>query len=267
MSRRGLIFIIVFALIGAGTGYFMRADVTRRNREVMPEMAYSPAYAPQSLNPVFANGITEQSAPPGTIARGTKPLHYGPTTQEAIRAGDELVNPHKPDDAKAIARGMAVYSNFCGVCHGGGGAGDGLVVKRGFPVPPSLLAQHAIDMKDGQIFHVVTFGQNKMPSHATQVPPEDRWNVVCYIRSMQKRAATTQPTTMPTTNPTTSGSALRAAHSCSTGFQPVSCVLAHNRVSETSASRFADAIVRASTHATRAESPCYSAQPRAGGVS
>jgi mono/diheme cytochrome c family protein len=263
MSRRGLIVIFLFGLLGAAAGYFLRADVRRRNREVMPEMAYSPASASQSINPVFANGITEQAAPAGTIARGEKPLRFGPTTQEAIRAGEELVNPHKHDDSRAIARGLAIYSNYCGACHGGGGAGDGLVVKRGFPAPPSLLAQHAVDMKDGQIFHIVTFGQNKMPSHATQVSPEDRWNVVSYIRSIQKRAAATQLSTTSATRQ----NAVSTASFCTPGFQPVSCVLAPDRVSDIFASGFAHAIVCRSTGTTRAGSPCYGAHPKPGGAS
>src|SRR5690349_11232759 len=53
---------------------------------------------------------------------------------------------------------------------------------------------------------------------------------------------------------------------CSTGFQPVSCVLAHNRASETSTSTLANAIVRASTHATLAGSPCYRIRPVVSGV-
>ncbi len=44
-------------------------------------------------------------------------------------------------------------------------------------------------MKDGQIFHVLTFGQNNMPSYASQLSREDRWNVITYVRSLQKQAS------------------------------------------------------------------------------
>jgi mono/diheme cytochrome c family protein len=43
----------------------------------------------------------------------------------------------------------------------------------------------AVQMKDGQMFHILTYGQNNMPSYASQVSPEDRWSVITYVRSMQ----------------------------------------------------------------------------------
>jgi hypothetical protein len=57
---------------------------------------------------------------------------------------------------------------------------------RGFPAPPSFLADHAMNLADGQIFHIVTYGQKNMPSHAAQVPAEDRWRVIAYVRSLQR---------------------------------------------------------------------------------
>ncbi len=40
-------------------------------------------------------------------------------------------------------------------------------------------------MKDGQLFHVLTYGQNNMPSYASQITRQDRWNVIAYVRSLQ----------------------------------------------------------------------------------
>ena len=67
---------------------------------------------------------------------------------------------------------------------------------RGFPAPPSLLAPRAVQMKDGQMFHTVTYGQRNMASYASQLSREDRWKVIVYIRAMQKRAAV-QPAAAP----------------------------------------------------------------------
>jgi mono/diheme cytochrome c family protein len=44
-------------------------------------------------------------------------------------------------------------------------------------------------MKDGQLFHVLTYGQNNMPFYASQLSREDRWNVILYVRTMQAAAA------------------------------------------------------------------------------
>jgi mono/diheme cytochrome c family protein len=48
-------------------------------------------------------------------------------------------------------------------------------------------------MKDGQLFHVLTYGQNNMPSYASQLSRGDRWNVILYVRTLQVAAAQAAP--------------------------------------------------------------------------
>ena len=84
--------------------------------------------------------------------------------------------------------GEFVFENYCATCHGAGGLGNGPVAQRGFPPPPSLLADKTRKMKDGHLFHVLTYGQNNMPSYASQISREDRWNVIGYVRSLQNAA-------------------------------------------------------------------------------
>jgi len=134
-----------------------------------------------------------QPPAPGAISRGLLPLHYAPTPQDALRAGEELQNPRDIHDPRILARGAWVFTNFCAECHGAGGLGDGLIALRGFPPPPSLLAQRALKMKDGQMFHVLSYGQNNMPSYASQVSRDDRWMVIAYVRSLQAAAAAKAP--------------------------------------------------------------------------
>src|SRR5205823_12508017 len=86
-------------------------------------------------------------------------------------------------------------------CHGVGGAGNGPVAQRGYPPPPSLLAEHVLKMKDGQLFHVLTYGQNNMPSYASQLSREDRWNVILYVRSMQAAVTTVPAPAATSTSP------------------------------------------------------------------
>ena len=117
------------------------------------------------------------------------PLHYGTSAAEADRAGLELVNPFKAGDAAAEARGAEVYQAFCKVCHGASGSGDGVVPRRGYPPPPSFLAGAPALLRDGRIFHAITYGKGNMPSYAAQVAREDRWKAVLYVRSLQKQAA------------------------------------------------------------------------------
>lgn len=89
----------------------------------------------------------------------------------------------------SLGRGAQIYSVFCVSCHGVGGAGDGPVAKRGFPPPPPLTTGKSVQMKDGQLFHILTYGQGNMAPMAAQLPRERRWEVINYVRGLQQSAA------------------------------------------------------------------------------
>jgi mono/diheme cytochrome c family protein len=161
----------------------MSRDTANRNLEWPTQMQYSPASLPQTASPILPNGVTGQLPVPGTIPRGFQPFHYGPGPEEAARAGRELKNPFEQTE-ETLARGQQVYSNYCAVCHGGSGAGDGPMIPR-YPNPPSFKTEQSKSLAEGAMFHVITIGRNNMPSHASQVSAEDRWKVIRYIRKLQ----------------------------------------------------------------------------------
>ena len=189
-SRRVLNAVLLLAFVGSlGLNWALRRDPAQPNREFLPEMVRSPRYNAFSPNGNFRNGKTLQLPEPGTIPRGYLPLHYKATPEDASRAGEELRTPLFDRDARAVERGAAVFANFCQACHGPAGRGDGPVPLRGFPAPPSLLAEKAVKLRDGQMFHILTYGQGNMPSYASQLRPEDRWKVILFVRSLQHKAA------------------------------------------------------------------------------
>jgi mono/diheme cytochrome c family protein len=190
-------FLLLAVLVSVGASWIFSSDPAKPNFEFLPQMAHSPRYNAFASNPNFPDGSTLQHPEPGTIARGIMPLHYAATPQDALRAGEELKSPLDLGNVRARERGAFVFSNFCAVCHGAGGAGNGTVAQRGYPPPPSLLAEHALKMKDGQMFHVLTYGQNNMPSYASQLSREDRWNAILYVRTMQAAAAPSAPPASP----------------------------------------------------------------------
>lgn len=155
----------------------------------MPDMVISAAYKSESPNPYFLNGRTQQNPAPGSIARGFKPLNFGASVEESVRAGEELSNPFASQNETDLDRGGKMYQVYCQVCHGAGGEGNGPVTRRGYPPPPSLLLDNARNMKDGQIFHIITNGYKNMPSYGAQIARQDRWLTVSYIRKLQE----TQP--------------------------------------------------------------------------
>ncbi len=187
MNKGELSIVVGAALFLAGGLWAARRDFARPNLAVFwDDMADSPAYASQSANRVFANGRTEQNPPPGTLARGARPLHFGPGDSERDRAGARLKNPFGPAPEN-LARGRFVFENYCAQCHGREGLGDGPVSQLhpelGFPAASEPIYQ----MPDGALFHVITFGNNNMPSHASQLSAEDRWKVIDYLRVLQRR--------------------------------------------------------------------------------
>ena len=70
--------------------------------------------------------------------------------------------------------------------HAGDGSGQGPVVLRGMLPPPSLQAVRAVQMMDGEMFHILTMGQGNMSSYAAQIAAEDRWKVIRHVRSLQE---------------------------------------------------------------------------------
>jgi len=175
--------VIIMPVVVLGGVWLMERNNAARNLQWPTQMQYSPAYSSQSPNPVLPNGMTEQMPVAGTIPRGYQPFHYAPSPEEALRAGAELKNPFEPTEEN-IARGQLVFNNYCAVCHGTTGAGDGPLIPK-YPNPPGYNTEKSKALADGNMFHVITLGRNNMPSHAPLVSFEDRWRVILYIRKLQ----------------------------------------------------------------------------------
>jgi mono/diheme cytochrome c family protein len=156
-------------------------------------MLESIPYDAQAENVNFPDGKTLQPPAVGTVARGYLPLHHHTPSEDIQHAGEELVNPISDTLDSEIEHGEKIFATFCVPCHGTGGLGDGVITKKGFPPPPSLMADKALQLKDGHMFHIVTYGQNNMPPLAGQVQRNDRWRVILYLRSLQKKAVKNTP--------------------------------------------------------------------------
>lgn len=144
----------------------------------MPDMVYSPAYKAQK------EGAMRMPVA-GTVPRDFEPYPYRDMHDPAqtVEVGKLLKNP-LPNTQRVLARGQTLFNTYCIVCHGPRGEGNGYVVPK-FPRPPSLQSDKIRGYQDGSIFHVITMGQNLMPSYASQILPEDRWAIIHYVRVLQ----------------------------------------------------------------------------------
>jgi mono/diheme cytochrome c family protein len=159
----------------------------KRNWEIFPGMVRSSGYESQSSNPHFADGMTQRRPEIGAIARGHMPFLFGASEEESERAGRVLESPFPPGGPADPERGRVVYEAFCQVCHGAAGEGGGAAVsKRGYPPPPSLLAQTTRTMPEGKMFHILTLGYRNMPPYGALIDREDRWRVIHHVRRLQE---------------------------------------------------------------------------------
>ncbi|MGE3975080.1 MAG: cytochrome c [Bdellovibrionales bacterium] len=154
------------------------------NVELIQDMMESPAVKAQDYNPRRSGEMANMVPPEGTVAVGHAPYKYKGKPEDAERA---LTNPLEATEA-VLARGKMKFETYCFPCHGSAGDGKGPVAPK-FMVPvPSLLTDKAKAYRDGRLFHIITDGQGVMGSYASQIKDQkDRWAIVHYIRSLQKK--------------------------------------------------------------------------------
>jgi mono/diheme cytochrome c family protein len=107
-----------------------------------------------------------------------------PGTRAAL---DALSNPVQRT-ADALERGRERYDVYCTVCHGETGAGDGPVAQSLANAVRNLTEPTQRERSDGWIYSVVKNGFGLMPEYGSKLTPEDRWNIVHYVRQLQGAA-------------------------------------------------------------------------------
>ncbi len=121
--------------------------------------------------------------------------------------------------ADDLKRGKERFTIYCVPCHGPLGNGRGKIVERAY-LEPTSFHTHAVsvdeaeyrkkktdpgqapigqsrgfafykiqvplrDVPVGYFFEVITKGYGGMPDYASQIPPEDRWRIIAYVRALQ----------------------------------------------------------------------------------
>jgi mono/diheme cytochrome c family protein len=142
-----------------------------------------PKYIPLRESAFFADGRSARPPVPGTVARDQ--LHEDTLLYTGQDNGADATAFPFPVDDKVMVRGRDRYDIYCSPCHGRTGAGDGMVVRRGYRPPPSLHVDRLRLAPAGHFFDVITNGFGAMPDYAAQIRAEDRWAIVAYIRALQ----------------------------------------------------------------------------------
>jgi len=137
--------------------------------------------------------IVERDPPAGTIPMGYFPYHLEGKEEEVAKIAEAtLANPVAPT-MEALELGRKLFGYYCFTCHGEMGEGNGPIVGPNlFPAPPSLHTDTARAFGDGRIFHIISQGQNTMPSYADKFAQGERWAIVHYVHALQ-RAMSPEP--------------------------------------------------------------------------
>jgi mono/diheme cytochrome c family protein len=113
-----------------------------------------------------------------------RPLPEGAQDQEALSRAAVAAEPPTVSP-QLLARGRERFDIFCAPCHGLAGDGDGIIVARGFPKPPSYHGAELLKAPARHFFDVIGNGYGAMYSYGDRVEPRDRWAIVAYIRALQ----------------------------------------------------------------------------------
>ncbi len=163
------------------------SDKSKPNVELIQDMMESPAIKPQEYDENSPNHSGMRVPPEGTQPVGFTPYRYATD----LAGAKNNRNPLASDMGEATLKvGIKYFTTNCTVCHGDHGEGGELaksVVSEKMALkPPSLLTDKIRSWTDGELYHVITMGQGVMGPYASHIPQKYRWQVVNYIRHLQK---------------------------------------------------------------------------------
>jgi mono/diheme cytochrome c family protein len=155
------------------------------------DMYDQPRYKPFAASTLFPDGAAARMPPEGTQPRargafaGSTGGRVGAAAVRADIAAEQAQSNPYPVDMQLLERGRGRYMIYCLPCHSPLGDGDGLVVRRGFPAPPTFHQERLRTAPDRHIYDVITHGYGVMVPYADRVEPVDRWAIVAFIRALQ----------------------------------------------------------------------------------
>jgi mono/diheme cytochrome c family protein len=135
----------------------------------------------QDRSKFYADQYSMRMPVEGSVARGFIPYEYTGMPDSVVK---HLANP-LPVSKEVLDKGKMRFDTYCSPCHGYFGKGDARLNNQ-FPNPPTLHSEKVRNWADGNIYNVITNGQNVMPPYYWSVTREDRWAIVHYIRALQR---------------------------------------------------------------------------------
>jgi mono/diheme cytochrome c family protein len=191
------------------------------------DMQDQPKMKPFRGSTFFTDGLSGRQPIEGTVPRGflrtdteyfTGKKSASSAVQNTNAFADDTDTFPFPITKETVQRGRERYEIFCSVCHGLTGNGDGMVVRRGFRRAASFNDDRLRQAPVGHFFDAITNGWGAMPSYSSQIPVQDRWAIIAYIRALQlsqqnpQAAAQASPSPVPGASPAPSRAPTPGGH-------------------------------------------------------
>lgn len=185
--KRAINHLLITLLAGTAAVSLLSSckDHSRPNVELIQDMMDTASIKPQEYDESSPNHSGMRVPPLGTQPIGFTPYRFAKDIDGAAGNKNPLAGDYSEDVLKV---GLKFYVTNCALCHGEHGeGGEKLPLAATMLVkPPSLLTSKILGWTDGQIYHVITLGQGVMGPYASHIPQKYRWQVVNYIRALQK---------------------------------------------------------------------------------
>ena len=172
--------------------------------EIFPDMDHQPKVKAQVPSKFFADNRGNRLPVLGTVPIGYEAPHSkadpfpdeGKYRSVRFSAGTDYFNTGRfgnqwgtglplPVTAELMQRGKERYQIYCAVCHGASGGGNGVAGQYGLVAIASYHQDRLRIMADGEIYNTITHGKNTMLGYGANIPVDDRWAIVAYVRALQ----------------------------------------------------------------------------------
>lgn len=163
--------------------------------QVWPDMRLQDRFEAQRLSEsetiqaLFEDGRESRRRPEGVVARG----HAEELTPFNTGMDGDLYVGRMPVEITEdlLELGETRFNIYCAPCHDRTGLGSGAIPRRALSAgfiwePQNLMDPRIIDMADGDLFNVITYGRRSMPPYGFSNTPEERWAIIAYVRLLQR---------------------------------------------------------------------------------
>jgi len=188
-----LIIVMVISFFGFRGQHFSSTPL-----RMFPDMDDQDKIKTQRVSTFFADGMGARKPVDGTVPRGFEPDGSGPNFGNSTsymhtgKMGDaygdgmpEELGLNDENTAGFLRHGEERFNISCMPCHGESGNGKGVAAVIGKIPATDLTGFPKSTYPDGKIFEVITKGKGQMGAYGYNIPINDRWAIIAYVRALQ----------------------------------------------------------------------------------